>query len=105
MLEVAGVITETSMREMKTNIEPIQNILPSVLQMQGVSFDWKNEENGGKNSYGLIAEDVDKILPNLVSHDPDGKAKGIQYTKMTAVLLEAIKEQQVQIDELKAKLN
>lgn len=105
MLEVAGVITETSMREMKTNIEPIKNILPAVLQMQGVTFDWKNEENGGKNSYGLIAEDVDKILPNLVSHDPDGKAKGIQYTKMTAVLLEAIKEQQVQIDELKAKLN
>jgi hypothetical protein len=105
MLEVAGVITETSMREMKTNIEPIKNILPAVLQMQGVTFDWKNEENGGKNSYGLIAEDVDKILPNLVSHDSDGKAKGIQYTKMTAVLLEAIKEQQVQIDELKAKLN
>lgn len=105
MLEVAGVITETSMREMKTNIEPIKNILPAVLQMQGVTFDWKNEENGGKNSYGLIAEDVDKILPNLVSHDPDGKAKGIQYTKITAVLLEAIKEQQVQIDELKAKLN
>ena len=105
MLEVAGVITETSMREMKTNIEPIKNILPAVLQMQGVTFDWKNEENGGKNSYGLIAEDVDKILPNLVSHDLDGKAKGIQYTKMTAVLLEAIKEQQVQIDELKAKLN
>jgi hypothetical protein len=105
MLEVAGGITETSMREMKTNIEPIENILPSVLQMQGVSFDWKNEENGGKNSYGLIAEDVDKILPNLVSHDSDGKPKGIQYTKMTAVLLEALKEQQVQIDELKAKLN
>ena len=56
------------------------------------------------NNYGFIAEDVDKILPNLVSHDSEGKAQGIQYSKMTAVLLEAIKEQQVQIDELKSKI-
>ena len=58
-----------------------------------------------KNHYGFIAEDVEKILPNLVSHDEEGKAQGIQYSKMTAVLLEAIKEQQIQIDELKSKIN
>ena len=103
-LEVVGTITETSMRELKTNIEPIENILPAVLQMQGVSFDWKKNVKG-KNHYGFIAEDVEKILPNLVSHDEEGKAQGIQYSKMTAVLLEAIKEQQIQIDELKSKLN
>ena len=73
--------------------------------MQGVTFDWKKDEDKGLNHYGFIAEDVDKILPNLVSHDEQGKAQGIQYSKMTAVLLEAIKEQQIQIDELKAKLN
>ena len=48
---------------------------------------------------------MDEILPNLVSHNEEGKAQGIQYTKLTAVLVEAIKEQQAQIDELKAKLN
>jgi len=89
---------------MKTNIEPIENILPAVLQMQGVSFDWKKDEDEGLTNYGFIAEDVDKILPNLVSHDEEGKALGIQYSKMTAVLLEAIKEQQIQIDELKSKI-
>jgi len=104
-LEVAGTITETSMRETKTNIENIENILPAVLQMQGVKYDWKDAKYGSDNNYGLIAEDVDKILPNLVSHDSDGKARGIQYTKLTAVLLEALKEQQVQIDELRSKLN
>ena len=104
-LTVTDTITESSIREMKTNIEPIENILPAVLQMQGVSFDWKKEKGEGPNHYGLIAEDVDKILPNLVSYDPEGKPTGIQYSKMTAVLLEAIKEQQAQIDELKAKLN
>jgi len=104
-LTVTDTLTELSMREMKTNIEPIENILPSVLQMQGVSFDWKKDEDRGLTNYGFIAEDVDKILPNLVSHDEEGKAQGIQYSKMTAVLLEAIKEQQIQIDELKSKIN
>ena len=104
-LTVTDTLTELSMREMKTNIEPIENILPSVLQMQGVQFDWKKDEDRGLTNYGFIAEDVDKILPNLVSHDEEGKAQGIQYSKMTAVLLEAIKEQQVQIDELKSKIN
>ena len=89
---------------MKTNIEPIENILPAVLQMQGVKFDWKDDGHG-KDNYGFIAEEVDEILPNLVSHDSNGKALGIQYSKMTAVLLEAIKEQQVQIEELKSKIN
>ena len=87
---------------MKTNIEPIENILPSVLQMRGVKFDWKE---GTKDNYGFIAEEVDKLFPYLVTHDEEGKAQGIQYSKMTAVLLEAIKEQQIQIDELKSKLN
>ena len=70
-LTVTGTLTELSMREMKTNIEPIENILPAVLQLQGVSFDWKKDKNE-KNHYGLIAEDVEKILPNLVSHDEEG---------------------------------
>ena len=91
------------MREMKTNISNLENILPSVLQMQGVKFDWKDEEKT-KDNYGFIAEDVEKIFPNLITYDTKGKAEGIQYTKMTAVLLEAIKEQQKQIDELKSKI-
>ena len=103
-LHVVGTITETSMREMKTNISNLENILPSVLQMQGVKFDWKDEEKA-KDNYGFIAEDVEKIFPNLITYDVKGKPEGIQYTKMTAVLLEAIKEQQIQIDELKSKLN
>ena len=103
-LTVTDTLTELSMREMKTNISNMENMLPAVLQMQGVQFDWKKDDGEGLNHYGFIAEDVDKILPNLVSHDSEGKAQGIQYSKMTAVLLEAIKEQQVQIDELKSKI-
>jgi hypothetical protein len=103
-LHVNGTITESSFRAMKTNISNMNNMLPSVLQMQGVKFDWK-EEGKGKDNYGFIAEDAAEILPHVVSYDEEGAPVGIQYTKMTAVLLEAIKEQQTQIDELKSKLN
>jgi hypothetical protein len=104
-LEVNGTITETSMREAKTNIENMGSMLPTVLQMQGVKYDWKDESYGGKDNLGFIAEDMKEILPEVVSCSKEGKPQGIQYTKLTAVLVEAIKEQQKQIDELKAKIN
>ena len=104
-LEVSGTITETSMRETKTNIENMGNMLPAVLQMQGVKFDWKEDSYGGKDNFGFIAEDMQEILPEVVTCRNEGKAAGIQYSKLTAVLVEAIKEQQIQIDELKSKLN
>ena len=47
---------------------------------------------------------MNEILPEVVSCDEEGKPQGIQYTKLTAVLVEALKEQQIQIDELKAKI-
>ena len=103
-LEVNGTITETSMRETKTNIENISGMLPTVLQMQGVKFDWKDKSYGGKDNLGFIAEDMAEVLPEVVSCSKEGKPQGIQYTKLTAVLVEAIKEQQKQIDELKSKL-
>ena len=104
-LEVSGTITETSMRETKTNIENMGNMLPAVLQMQGVKFDWKEDSYGGKDNFGFIAEDMQEILPEVVTCSNEGKAAGIQYSKLTAVLVEAIKEQQIQIDELKSKIN
>ena len=104
-LEVSGTITETSMREAKTNIENMDSMLPTVLQMQGVKFDWKEDSYGGKDNFGFIAEDMQEILPEVVTCSNEGKAAGIQYSKLTAVLVEAIKEQQIQIDELKSKLN
>ena len=86
-LEVSGIITETSMREAKTNIENMGSMLPTVLQMQGVKFDWKNDSYGGNENFGFIAEDMAEVLPEVVSFTEDGKARGIQYTKLTAVLV------------------
>jgi len=104
LLEVAGTITETSTIDVKTNVENMGNMLPTVLQMQGVKYDYKDESKGGKDNFGFIAEDMAEVLPEVVSFNGD-KPQGIQYTKLTAVLVEALKEQQKQIDELKSKIN
>lgn len=104
-LQVAGNIKATSFlyssdKSLKTNIVPLTNSLELVKQLEGVSFNWK--ENG-EEEIGLIAQDVEKVFPELVSGEEGNKA--VEYGNLVAVLIEAVKEQQKQIDELKAKLN
>jgi len=98
-LNVTGEITETSSAELKTNIEPIGGALNKVMALQGVKYNWINKENERKE-YGLIAENVAEIIPNLASFE-NNKASGVKYSKVVALLIEAIKEQQHEINELK----
>lgn len=92
-------ITESSSIALKTNIEPIENALEKLLALTGVIYDRKD---GSRNrEAGLIAEDVSKVLPNLVTTDRDGNPEGVQYTKITAYLIEAIKSLKNEIDSLK----
>jgi hypothetical protein len=65
----------------------------------GVSYD--RRDGSRKNEVGLIAEEVNKIIPNLVTKNATGDPEGIQYTKLTAYLVEAIKSLKAEIDELK----
>ncbi len=84
----------------KTNITPIEDAVSKVEKLQGVYYDWKPEQ-GGKHDIGFIAEDVEKVLPEVVSMDADGKnASGMDYARVNALLVEAIKQQQKQIDRL-----
>ena len=90
-----------SSRRWKENVTPIEGALDKVSKLQGVYYDWKDEQ-GGKHDIGFIAEDVGKVLPELVSWDADGEnASGMDYARVNALLVEAIKEQQKEIDELK----
>ena len=98
----ASQVVETSSIALKENVNPITNALAYITQLLGVTYD--RIDQSSKNEAGLIAEDVDKILPNLVVKDEHGNANGVQYTKVVAYLIEAIKEQQIQIDELKKKV-
>lgn len=89
----ATSITETSSIVYKENINPIQNALDKILQLDGVTYDRK--DGSSVMEAGLIKEEVEKILPNVTQGD------GIQYTKLTAYLIEAVKSLTKEINELK----
>jgi hypothetical protein len=80
----------------KHNVVPIENALEKVLKMRGVMFDW-NPEHGGTRDIGFVAEEVGNVIPELVSWEADGKfALGMAYDRVTALLVEAVKQQQGQ---------
>jgi hypothetical protein len=99
---VSGDLNSTSDERLKDNIEPIENALSDVCKLEGVSFNWKDT---GTKATGFIAQQVEPILPDLVSTSEDDGIKSVNYIGLIGHLVEAIKEQQVQIDELKAQLN
>ena len=95
----ATSITETSSITLKQNINPIQNGLNSILSLNGVVYDRKDGTK--KNEAGLIAEEVFSVLPNIVTLNTEGKPEGINYTKLTAYLIEAVKELKEELESLK----
>ena len=96
----ANIFNATSDATLKTNIAPIENPLDILEKITGVSFDWKNS---GGSAEGVLAQDVEKVLPNAVNTDNLGK-KSVSYNNLVGVLIEAVKGQQKQINELKEKL-
>ena len=83
----------------KTNIRPVENALEITKQLEGVRFDWIDNN---KPSIGLIAQQVEEVLPELVETSDDG-IKSVSYGNIIGVLVEAIKEQQKLIDKLMEK--
>ena len=100
-LALGKSLPPSSDEQLKENISTIQNPIDKVNALRGVDFNWK--ENG-KKQIGVIAQEVEKILPELVEMRPDGY-KGVHYDNVVGLLIEAIKEQQKEIDELKEKIN
>ena len=96
-----GDITAFSDARVKENVETLPNALESVKQMRGVTYNKIGEE---KQSIGVIAQELEEVVPQLVHTDEEGM-KSVAYGNITALLIEALKEQQEQIEELKAKLN
>jgi len=106
-VDVSGTISEVSDRRLKTDIEEYQKALIHVSKLQGVTFNWINNNsrrlNPDEPQLGLIAQDVEKVIPELVKTDQDGY-KSVSYSKLTVVLLEALKEQQKMIEELQREV-
>ena len=89
----------TSDQNLKTNIQTVENALEIVDNLRGVSFEWK--ENGNK-SYGVIAQELEKVLPELVRGDDP---KTVSYSGIIGVLIEAIKELRDEVQQLKSEIN
>jgi hypothetical protein len=93
-------ITSSSDRRLKKNIKNLNYGLKEVLAMKPVSYNWKDAALKA-NKIGLIAQDVKKLVPEVVSGDETKETLGMNYAELVPVLINAIKEQQKQIDELK----
>jgi len=89
----------------KENIKPIESALDKALKLQGVTFDWKESDSilDIKEDIGFIAQDVQKVIPELVRENEDGKLS-LRYQGVTPILLEAIKELKAEIEELKKQI-
>jgi hypothetical protein len=99
---IADAWTTYSSRRWKTNIQTLQDALGKVARLRGVSYDRKAD---GKHEIGVIAEEVGGIVPEVVAYEANGKdAKSVDYARLTALLIEAVKEQQVQIKELSGEV-
>lgn len=101
-----GAITATSDIRLKTNIKPLpENILEKVNKLRGVYFNWKTEADMGNNrQIGMIAQEVEGIFPELVGTGADGY-KTFAYDRLGPILIEAVKEQQKEIDALKSEVS
>jgi len=91
-----------SSRKFKTNIQTLDGALAKVEQLRGVSYDLKAN---GKHEVGVIAEEVGEVVPEVVSWDKNGTdAQGVDYGRLTALLIEATKEQQILIRQQQQQL-
>ena len=93
----------SSDKRLKDNIVTIESPLQKIGRIGGYEFDWNNDSSNSGHDVGVIAQEIEKVLPELVV-DRDNGYKAVRYDKIVALLIEAIKEQQLQIDELKGKL-
>ena len=106
--DIVAYSTTPSDERLKENIQVVDGALEKVSQLKGVTFDWKKD---GRKSAGLIAQDVEKVLPTAVkekeltlTHDDGEKYKVIEHSQVTALIVEAIKELKEENKLLKAEI-
>jgi hypothetical protein len=96
---IATDFNSISDKSLKSNVKPITNPLNVINSLQGVSFKWKDSK---ENAYGFIAQEVEKVLPEIISTSEEG-IKSVKYLQLIAFLVEAIKDQDIRIKKLELK--
>ena len=111
--DIIGFSSTVSDSRLKDNIITLGGALDKIKSLRGVSYTWNSGKRKNTNDIGLIAQEVEKILPEVITEkkmplmegaDPDTNYKTVNYEKIVPVLIEAIKEQQEQIDKLKKQI-
>ena len=92
----------------KKNVTNLNGALEKIIKLRGVSYFWRKDQFPNLNfsndeQFGVIAQEVEKVFPQLVKNDPNGY-KSVAYDKFAPLLIEAIKEQQKQIEELRKEI-
>jgi hypothetical protein len=95
------LFNETSSIALKENLTPIENALEKIIGLQGYLYD--RRDGSRKNEPGLIAEDVEQIIPEVVTKDQDGKPESIAYQRLVTYLIESVKEISKELEILKGR--
>lgn len=95
-ISVTGDVDSSSDINLKDNVETIENAYDKVSNLRGVNFNWKDS---GKYSMGVIAQEVEEIIPEVVSTNEEG-SKSVNYQAMVGVLIEAVKTLQAKVEDL-----
>jgi hypothetical protein len=96
---IDGSLTETSALRYKENVQDLEDT-SKVMQLRPVTFDWKKDQ---KHDIGLIAEEVAELYPELV--ETNGDITGVKYTKLTALLIKTVQEQNARIEKLETQIS
>lgn len=105
---VTGTVTASNVANpsdarLKTNIAPIEDALSLISKLDGVSYFWKKDDpESAKKQFGLIAQELEKVIPDLVQTNADG-FKSVNYISLIPFLLESLKQQQAEIESLKSE--
>jgi hypothetical protein len=102
----ANEFTTTSDQRFKQNIEPVQNALPLIDQLNPVYYNWINKQTLNKDhkELGFLAQELEKVIPNVVKTNSDGY-KSVAYANLTSLLVAGMKEQQQTIHNLQNQIN
>lgn len=103
VVKANGLVLTSDANE-KEKIEKLGSQIDKVMQLKTVSYQWKNkDQKGSKKTYGLLAQDLEKIYPDMVFRSDSGEM-GIYYIELIPVLLEAMQEQQAVIQKQAASI-
>jgi len=106
-LDVNGTIRGSNVSpsdiRLKKNIHTIKDALNKTTQLRGVNYEWKSTEYGEGKQMGVIAQEVEKVIPEVVSTDSTGE-KSVEYEKMVGLLIEAVKELKHELDTIKSRV-